>query len=180
MIRLMSAPIPVAPACPPPLPPTPGGEIRRAVTCERLRILSIAYYISGALGAASISILLIHFCLFTAFSFIPEASFHQSPPAQHHGQQAAGEHSPQSGVSDAFPVIIFRIVAGILGMIILCGWTLGGLTIYAGRCIARRKKRTFVLIMAGINCLWIPFGTLLGIVTFLALGAEDAKLEYPG
>lgn len=176
----MNEPPAVSPACPPPLPRDPGGEIRRAVTCERLRILSIAYYISGALGAASISILLIHFFLFAAFSFMPEASFHQSPPAHHDSQPAAGTCSPQPNAPEVFPVIIFRVVAGILGMVILCGWTLGGLTIYAGRCIARRQKRMFVQIMAGINCLWIPFGTLLGVVTFLALGAEDAKLEYPG
>ena len=38
----------------------------------------------------------------------------------------------------------------------------------------------FVLVMAGINCIWIPYGLLLGIATFLALGSEEAKREYHG
>jgi hypothetical protein len=38
-------------ASPPPLPPIPVDEGVRAVTRERLSLLSIAYYISGALGA---------------------------------------------------------------------------------------------------------------------------------
>lgn len=77
-------------------------------------------------------------------------------------------------------MLIFRIVAGVIGVVIVCGWTLGGLTFYAGHCIAKRQKRTFVFVMACINCIWIPYGLLLGIATFLALGADDAKLEYRG
>jgi len=57
---------------------------------------------------------------------------------------------------------------------------LAKITFYAGHCIAKRQKRTFVLVMAGVNCIWIPYGLLLGIATFLALGSEDAKLEYGG
>jgi hypothetical protein len=42
----------IPPVCPPPLPPVQADEAAHAVTCERLRLLSIAYYISGALGSA--------------------------------------------------------------------------------------------------------------------------------
>lgn len=158
---------------PPPLPPGVIDEVKRAVTCERLRLLSIAFYISGALGAAFISILLIHFFVFAAISFMPETAF--EPPS---GQQSASQ-TPAVQKSDPFPPrIILRVVAGFFGVIILCGWTLGGLTIYAGRCIAKRQRRMFVLVMAGFNCLWVPYGTLLGIVTILALSSEDAKQEY--
>jgi hypothetical protein len=169
---------PLVPAVsPPPLPPIPIDETARAVTRERLRLLSIAYYISGALGAVFVSFLLIHLCVFTAISFMPESAF-QSKGNEHATMQGSPQ-SVQKTSSAGPPVIIFRIVAVVIGVVILCGWTLGGLTFYAGRCIAKRRNRTFVLVMAGINCIWIPNGLLLGIATFLALGSADAKMEYP-
>ena len=32
-------------------------------------------------------------------------------------------------------------------------------------CITKRQKRAFVFVMAGIDCIWIPYGLLLGIST---------------
>jgi len=165
-------------ASPPPLPPVPADESARAVTRERLRLLSIAYYISGVLGAVFVSFLLIHLCVFTAISFMPESAF-QTNGSQH----STAQRSPQSiqkTPSAGPPLIIFRIVAGVIGVVILCGWTLGGLTFYAGRCIAKRRNRTFVLVMAGVNCIWIPYGLLLGIATFLTMGSADTRSEYSG
>lgn len=161
-------------ASPPPLPPLPIDDSKRAVTRERLRLLSIAYRISGIIGAVFISFLLIHLCVFTVISFMPESAFQSS------GSQHSTTQNIQTKNNAGPPLILFRVVAGVIGVVILCGWTLGGLTFYAGHCIAKRQKRTFVLVMAGVNCIWIPYGLLLGISTFLALGAEDAKLEYGG
>ncbi|MEI8340581.1 MAG: hypothetical protein WCH43_03475 [Verrucomicrobiota bacterium] len=156
-------------------------ESQRAVTRERLRLLSLGYYISGAIGAVCVSFLLIHLTVFTVLSFIPESKWNKNarsvtaPISQN--EQIAKPHEVHS---DAPPVIIFRIAAGVIGFIILVGWTLGGLTIYAGRCIKMRKQRTFVHVIAGMNCIWIPYGTLLGVATFLTLSTPDAKEEWPG
>ena len=165
-------------ASPPPLPPVPVDESARAITRERLRLLSIAYSISGVLGAVFVSFLLIHLCVFTAISFMPESAFQSKG-----NQQSTTQKSPQvvqKTPSSGPPAIIFRVVAGAIGLVILCGWTLGGLTFYAGRCIAKRRNRTFVLVMAGVNCIWIPYGLLLGIATFLTLESADTRLEYSG
>lgn len=161
---------------PPPLP-IPPDDSRRAVTCERLRLLSIAFRISGILGAGFVSILLIHFFVFTAISFIPESAFQSTGSTQHSPHQDS-QPNIQKSANAGPPVIIFRVIAGVIGVIILCGWILGGLTFYAGHCIAKRQKRTFVLVMAGINFIWLPYGLLLGMATFLALETDDAKLEY--
>jgi uncharacterized membrane protein YhaH (DUF805 family) len=37
------------------------------------------------------------------------------------------------------------------------------------RCIKRRKSRIFCMIVAGISCLEIPYGTLLGVLSFIVL-----------
>jgi len=53
--------------------------------------------------------------------------------------------------------------------VILAGWTIAALMAYAGRCLARRERRVFCLVVAALECLWTPFGTVLGILTLLVL-----------
>ena len=55
---------------------------------------------------------------------------------------------------------------------------MGILIIYSGRCIARRKNRTLSLVVAGLCCLSIPLGLILGIFTLIALGDDEVKREY--
>jgi hypothetical protein len=86
--------------------------------------------------------------------------------------------SPTPSSAQAPPVIVFRVIAGVIGLIIICGWTLGGLTAYAGRCINKRKHRLFIYIMAGINCIWIPYGTVLGIATILLFQWPEVQAEF--
>lgn len=161
----------------PPLPP----EVLRAVTRERLRLLSLAYFWSGAIGAIFVSFLIIHFTLFTVLSFIPQSKWNNNFQSSIANIPQAGNIEKQQRPHvEAPPVIIFRIAAALFGFIILIGWTMGGLTMYAGHCIKKRQGRTFVLIMGGVNCLWIPYGTLLGVATFVTLETPDAKEEYPG
>ena len=65
-----------------------------------------------------------------------------------------------------------------IGVIILLGWTFGGLTIYAGRCVQKRTDRMFILVIAGLNCALIPWGTLLGVATFMVLQMPLARREF--
>lgn len=139
---------------PPPLPL----DIQRAITLERLRLLSWAFYISGAIGIVMVSFLLIHLAVLTSISFNPASIW----PSEKNTQGAP-------------PVGILRTIALFIGLIILIGWTLGGLTAFAGKCISQRKHRRFILIMSGINCIWIPYGTLLGVLAIMCLSTPHAK-----
>jgi hypothetical protein len=57
-------------------------------------------------------------------------------------------------------------------------WTLGALTAYAGRSIQKRRRKLFVYVMAALNCLFIPYGTLLGVFTFIVLSSAAASPEF--
>ena len=61
----------------------------------------------------------------------------------------------------------------------LLGWAVGILTLISGRAIARRRWRFFSLVMAGVNCASFPFGTLLGIFTFIVLLRASVRSLYP-
>lgn len=78
------------------------------------------------------------------------------------------------------PVVVFRIMAGVMFLFVLAGWTISGLTIYAGRCLQQRKKRLLILVMGGFNLLWIPYGTLLGVCTFLVMQSDQGRREFAG
>ena len=64
--------------------------------------------------------------------------------------------------------------------IILFGWTFAGLLAYSGRCIARRKRHTFCLVMAGVACMFMPFGTVVGIFTIIILVRPSVKALFTG
>jgi hypothetical protein len=52
----------------------------------------------------------------------------------------------------------------------LLAWSLAACVLTAGRSLADRKRRTFCLVVAGIEAmLCIPFGTVLGMFTIIVL-----------
>jgi hypothetical protein len=155
---------------------------REVIALDRLRLLSLGYYISGAIGAAFVSFLLIHFFLFLGFSFIPQSQWDAGtrPPAA--AQQASPTSlpgaPPSAGMNQGPPAIMFRIFAAIIGVIIIAGWTLGALTTYAGHCIKKRKHKIFIYVMAAVNCIWIPYGTLLGIATIILFQWPEVQAQF--
>jgi len=158
--------------------PTSFNRERQIIALDRLRLLSIAYYISGAIGAVFVSFLLIHFFVLLGFSFVSDSQWDapaQTPrSAQHASASPLPDPSPTSSGAQAPPVII----AGVIGLIIICGWILGALTAYAGHCIKKRKHKLFIYIMAGINCVWISYGTVLGVATILLFQWPEVQAEF--
>lgn len=69
----------------------------------------------------------------------------------------------------------FTIVAG---AIILLGWIVSLLVIIAGRSLTRRKHYLFCLIVAGIECIFMPFGTVLGVFTIIVLVRPSVKTLF--
>jgi hypothetical protein len=45
----------------------------------------------------------------------------------------------------------------------------------AGRFLALRKGYSFALVMSCIECLFIPFGTILGVFTIVVLSRESVR-----
>jgi hypothetical protein len=65
--------------------------------------------------------------------------------------------------------VIFAIV------FISLGWTMAILILTTGRFLAQRKHYQFCLVMACIECLFMPFGTILGVFTILVLVRSPVK-----
>ena len=50
--------------------------------------------------------------------------------------------------------------------------------IVAGIRIRQKRSRIFCMVIAGIGCLEFPYGTLLGIFSFIVLGRNSVRLLF--
>jgi len=150
----------------------------RIVARERLNFLAIGFYVRGGVMLAFSCLFLIYVCMFLGFSFMPESAWNQPARSPSPSAFAWPTPTPHPINSGAPPVIVFRIMAGAMAGVMLLGWIVGGLTAYAGRCVQKRKRKALIHVMAAVNCLFIPYGILLGIFTFIVLGSPAAIEEF--
>lgn len=125
---------------------------------EHLRLLSIFYYVAAAFRLLMSCVTLIFLGL-GVFLF---------------GAGICGGRDDDA-VAAGFVGVIFAVIG--LCMLVF-EWTVAALTFAAGRCLARRKRHTFCLVVAGINCLWFPHGTALGVFTFILLLKPAVKALF--
>ncbi len=90
-------------------------------------------------------------------------------------------------VSGAFPVqpgeewmnliggIFFIVLASVF---ILVGWSLAVAVFLVGRFLTRRTHYLYCLVVAGIECIFMPFGTVLGIFTIIVLNRPSVKASF--
>jgi len=123
---------------------------------EHLRLLSIFHYVVAGLAAL--------FALFPIFHLI-FGIFMILAPQKFGGH---GQEQPPLALMGWFFVIF-------ASMFITLGWTVAALILTTGRFLARRRHYTFCLVMAGMECLFMPFGTVLGVFTILVLVRESVK-----
>ncbi len=71
---------------------------------------------------------------------------------------------------------IFIRIAG--GSMVTLGWTLAALVLAAGRMLARRRRYLFCLVVAGIECVFMPLGTVLGVFTIIVLVRPSVKAAF--
>lgn len=62
-------------------------------------------------------------------------------------------------------------------------WILSGITgavliVLAARNLARRRRRMFCMVVAGLMCLFFPFGTALGAFTLVVLSRESVRALF--
>ncbi len=124
---------------------------------EHLRILSIFHYVVGGLAGL--------FALFPLFHLIFGLVFILAPEKF----ESEGEQAP------AFIGWFFVIIAA---TIITMGWVFAGCVLAAGRCLARRNRYIYCLVMAGVECIFMPFGTVLGVFTIIVLLRESVKAKF--
>ena len=73
------------------------------------------------------------------------------------------------GAGPGPPPEIGWLVIAFASFVILVGLSLATLTVFVGQQIASRQRHMVCLVNAGIQCLFVPLGTALGVFTFIVL-----------
>ncbi len=138
------------PTLPPPLPTT---------DTEHLRLLAIFHYVVAGMGALFACLPLIHVAIGIMMVTQPAAfgGHNQGPPP---------------------PVFFGYLFAGMGAFFVLLGWAAAVCTFISGRYLARRRNRLFSFVMAAFLCMFVPFGTVLGIFTIIVLSRESVRRMY--
>jgi hypothetical protein len=121
---------------------------------EQLRLLSIFHYVVAGLAGLFALFPILHLVVGLMFIFAPH-------------KFAGNGEPPPSWFGWVF--VIFAV------LLMTFGWTLAGFVFTAGRFLARRKRYMFCLVVAGVECMFMPFGTVLGVFTITVLMRESVK-----
>ena len=126
---------------------------------EHLQLLAIFHYVVGGLAALFSFFPLLYTAVGVAFIF-----------AARHGTAKPGEELPPEFLGWIFAV---------LGLVLfLMGIAMAICILVAGRSLALRKRYAFALVIACIQCLFVPFGTILGVFTIVALSRDSVKALF--
>ncbi len=77
------------------------------------------------------------------------------------------------------PIILFGLMFTIIpAIIILLGWALAGCILASGYFLSQRKYHLFCLVIAGVECIFMPLGTVLGVFTIIVLVRPSVKAMF--
>ena len=124
---------------------------------EYLRLLSIFHYVVGGLAAL--------------FAFFPVVYIAMGILVVY----APGTMDAEDDAMAALFGWVFIIIGA--GLVVL-GWAFAVFTIIAGRYLARQVHYLFCMVMAAIECIFMPFGTVLGIFTIIVLAKPSVKKMF--
>ena len=124
---------------------------------EYLKLLSIFHYVVGGLAA-----------LFACFPIIYIAV----------GVLALYAPGSMDAEGDALPALFGWIFIIVGGGLILVGWAFAVVIIIAGRYLARQVRYLFCMVVAAIECIFMPFGTVLGVFTIIVLSKPAVKKMF--
>ena len=125
---------------------------------EHLNLLSIFHYVIAGLSALFACFPVIHLALGLFMALAPEK---------------------MGGRNNAPPAFLGWFLVAFAAGFILAGWTFAVLVFVAGRFLSRRHGYNFCFVMACVECLFMPFGTVLGVFTLLVLMRPSVKELFP-
>ncbi len=140
-------------------PPPMLGEdyFLRQRDAEHIKLLVIFHYIYAGIVAVGASIPVIHVVMGLAM--------------------VSGRFAAAPGGSETRIGWLFVAIGS---LIIVIGWTLAVMVFLAGRSLSQRRHPTFVFVVACLNCLNIPIGTALGVMTIVVMQRPSVRGLFDG
>jgi len=124
---------------------------------EYLKLLPIGYWVTAGFWGAYGLFMIAYFGFFgIVFSTVPSSSA-GAPPRE------------LAWVFGAFAVFGVLVLAALVtSKVLAAGW------------LRKRRHRVATMVVAAITCLEVPYGTALGVLTFIALARPSVRALYEG
>lgn len=126
---------------------------------EHLKLLSVFHFVVAGLALLGIAFLGLHYFMMHTLFSNPDMWKSQRGPTP-----------PPQAFLDVF--VWFYVFGGVL---LLAGSVLN---LLSGLFLVQKRHRVFSLIVAGLDCLQIPFGTALGVFTIIVLCRDSVRTLY--
>ena len=128
---------------------------------ENIKLLSIFHYVFAGLVALFACIPLIHITMGIIFLLMPEKFCESGPDCTEQPTQVIG-----------------LIFIGVGTFALLVGWTFAVVVAMAGRFLARHVHLKYCIAVAAASCLFMPFGTVLGVFTLINLTKKEVEVLF--
>ncbi len=134
-------------------------ERQEIVDGEHLRALSICYVVGGVVHVVSSVFGLSYVVVGVVFAALLA------------GMPGGRDASPAPEA-----IGLFFGLFGFFTFVILLG--LGAVQLLAARRLKQRRSRVLCMVVAGVTCVGIPYGTVLGVITFLVLARPSVVRAF--
>jgi hypothetical protein len=124
---------------------------------QHLNLLSIFHYVAGGMLYLFGCVPILHLVLGLVFLFAP----------MHPGKPQDNEAAILG-----FIFIFFALT------FITAAWTLATMIIVTGRKLTKKKSYMFCLVIACVECIFMPCGTVLGVFTIIVLSRPSVKALF--
>ena len=123
---------------------------------QQLKLLSIFHYVVAGLAALFACLPVLHLVIGIAMIT---------------GRADFPSEDPMVGLMGWFFVVF-------AGLFILGGWAFAVCLFLAGRFLSQRRRYIYCLVMAGVACMFMPFGTVLGVFTIIVLLRDSVMSQF--
>jgi len=132
---------------------------QRKIDREQVNLLAIFHFVVAGLAVCAAGFLALHYLVMSSFLLDPKFW--------------AGQKNGTPPPPEIFRILKWFYVA--FGGFIATGFV-GNLI--SGFCLRARRGRVFSFVVAAMNCLHFPFGTVLGVFTIIVLARESVRELY--
>jgi len=131
---------------------------RQKIDDDHLRLLSAFHFVMAGLSVLGLLFIVAHYAVMSSVFGNPEMwkTNKGGPPPQEFWWA-------------------FQWMYLLLGGLIVAG---GVVNFLSGKYLRVKKNRMFCMIVAGVNCLNMPLGMILGVFTFVVLLRPSVRVEY--
>lgn len=158
-------------------PPIPDPQAIR--DAEHIRLLAVFHYVLAGLMVLAACLAAIYVAMSivmvnTMSGFMSSAATPPASPGAPAGATAPPTVAPPTEVFEMM-AWMYGVMGGLAAVVaIVMAWLL----FLAGRYLSACRNRTFIFVIACIECVLFPFGTALGVFTLIVLEREAVKRVF--